>query len=100
MVFCKKSSFIGDFLLVSLTSYNYACIISVRYLSKQDLEGYMSQQPESFLSVDEVAQILKMDIETVRKWIRQKKLKAYKFGRDYRIRRDDFDQFVKERATE
>ncbi len=60
----------------------------------------MSQQPEQFLSVDEVAQILKMDIETVRKWIRQKKLKAYKFGRDYRIRRDDFDQFVRERATE
>lgn len=60
----------------------------------------MSQQSEPFLSVDEVAQILKMDTETVRKWIRQKKLKAYRFGRDYRIRRDDFDQFVKERATE
>ncbi len=60
----------------------------------------MSQQSEQYLSVDEVAQILKMDVETVRKWIRQKKLKAYRFGRDYRIRRDDFDQFVNDRATE
>lgn len=60
----------------------------------------MSHQSETFLSVEEVAQILKMDIETVRKWIRQKKLKAYRFGRDYRIRRDDFDKFVSERSTE
>ena len=60
----------------------------------------MTQQSEQFLSVDEVAQILKMDIETVRKWIRQKKLKAYKFGRDFRIRRDDFEQFVRDSAVE
>ncbi len=59
----------------------------------------MSQQDE-WLSVEEVAQKLKMDVETIRKWIRRKQLKAYKFGRDYRIRREDFDQFVRERATE
>jgi excisionase family DNA binding protein len=59
----------------------------------------MSQQPDQYLSVEEVAQILKMDVETVRKWIRQKQLKAYRFGRDYRILRDDFDKFVRERAT-
>lgn len=56
-------------------------------------------QPE-YLSVDEVAKTLRMDEETVRKWIRRKHLKAYKFGRDYRIHRDDFDQFVRERSTE
>jgi excisionase family DNA binding protein len=59
----------------------------------------VSQQDE-WLSVEEVAQKLKMDVETIRKWIRRKQLKAYKFGRDYRIRREDFDQFVRERATE
>lgn len=60
----------------------------------------MTQQPlDEWLSVEDVAQILKMDEETIRKWIRRKQLKAYKFGRDYRIKRDDFDQFVKERAT-
>jgi excisionase family DNA binding protein len=62
----------------------------------------MTQQSQSdeWLSVEDVAQILKMDEETVRKWIRRKQLKAYKFGRDYRIRRDDFDRFVQERATD
>lgn len=59
----------------------------------------MSQQhTDEWLSVEEVAQILKMDEETVRRWIRNRQLKAYKFGRDLRIRRDDFDRFVKERA--
>jgi excisionase family DNA binding protein len=58
----------------------------------------MSQQDE-WLSVEEVSQQLKMDVETIRKWIRRKQLKAYKFGRDYRIRRDDFAKFVQERAT-
>ncbi len=59
----------------------------------------MSQQyPDEWLSVEEVAQILKMDEETVRRWIRSRQLKAYRFGRDLRIRRDDFDKFVKERA--
>lgn len=61
----------------------------------------MSQQnPDEWLSVEEVAQILKMDDETVRRWIRNRKLKAYRFGRDLRIRRDDFDKFVKERALD
>lgn len=59
----------------------------------------MTQQPDEWLSVEEVARTLKMDEETIRKWIRRKLLKAYKFGRDYRIRREDFDTFVKERAT-
>ena len=58
----------------------------------------MPEQDE-WLSVDEIAKNLKMDVETVRNWIRRKQLKAYRFGRDYRIRREDFDAFVKERAT-
>ena len=61
----------------------------------------MSQQfPDEWLSVEEIAQILKMDEETVRRWIRSRQLKAYRFGRDLRIRRDDFDKFVKERALD
>lgn len=59
----------------------------------------MSQQDE-WLSVAQIAQHLQMDEETIRRWIRTKQLKAYKFGRDLRVRREDFDQFVKERALD
>jgi excisionase family DNA binding protein len=56
-------------------------------------------EQDEWLSVDEIAKNLKMDVETVRNWIRRKQLKAYRFGRDYRIRQEDFDAFVRERAT-
>jgi excisionase family DNA binding protein len=60
----------------------------------------MSQQPDEWLSVEEIASTLKMDEETVRRWIRTKKLKGYRFGRDLRVRRGDFDNFVKDRAID
>ncbi len=63
-------------------------------------ENNTSLSQSEWLSVEEVAQRLKMDNETVRKWIRRKLLKAYKFGRDYRVRQDDFEQFIKDRVVE
>ena len=55
---------------------------------------------DEWLTVEEVAKHLKMDEETVRKWIRRRQLKAYKFGRDYRIRREDFETFIRDRAVD
>jgi len=52
-----------------------------------------------WLTVEEIAQQLKMHVDTVRGWIREGKLKATRFGRDYRVRREDFDKFVQERTT-
>ncbi|HYT43374.1 MAG TPA: helix-turn-helix domain-containing protein [Methylomirabilota bacterium] len=52
-----------------------------------------------WLSVETIARELDVNIDTVRSWIRQKKLKAYKVGRDYRIKREDYDKFLEERAT-
>jgi excisionase family DNA binding protein len=61
----------------------------------------MSQkQPDEWLSVEEIAQILKIDEETVRRWIRNRQLKGYRFGGILRVRRDDFDKFVKDRALD
>ncbi len=37
-----------------------------------------------WLTVEEIAQELKMHVDTVRGWIREGKLKATRFGRDYR----------------
>ena len=36
-----------------------------------------------------------MSATTVRGWIRDKKLKAAKLGRDYRVRRADYEAFIK-----
>lgn len=61
----------------------------------------MSQQPpDEWLSVEDIAHILKMDEETVRRWIRNRQLKAYKFGRNFRIRRSDLDKFIEDRSLD
>ncbi len=55
---------------------------------------------DNWLTVKEIAEELKVEISTVQGWIREKKLIAYKVGRDYRIKRVDYDRFLKERRTD
>jgi excisionase family DNA binding protein len=52
-----------------------------------------------WLSVEDIAKELSVSIDTVRNWIKQKKLTAYRVGRDYRIKREDYDKFLLERKT-
>jgi len=49
-----------------------------------------------FLTAREVASILKLNILTVYEYIRKGKLKAVKFGRNYRIEEKNLDKFIKE----
>lgn len=53
-----------------------------------------------FLSVDEIAQDLGVTEETVRGYIRARKLTAYKMGRDYKIRPEDYQKFLEEHRTD
>ena len=57
----------------------------------------MSQK--QWLSVEDIAQELDVPIDTVRAWIRTKKLPAYRPGREYRVRREDLDKFLQESRT-
>lgn len=52
------------------------------------------QLSKDWLTADEIADDLRVHVSTVREWIRQKKLKAAKFGRDYRIKRVDYEEFI------
>ena len=49
---------------------------------------------DNWLTAEEIAGDLRVHVSTVREWIRQKKLKAAKFGRDYRIKRKDYEEFI------
>jgi excisionase family DNA binding protein len=50
-----------------------------------------ADEPE-YLKVEEVAARLKLKEKTIRDWILRGELPAYKLGKEWRIRRDDFDQ--------
>jgi excisionase family DNA binding protein len=54
---------------------------------------------ESFLTVAEVAEMLKLNPQTVRNWIDQGSLPALRIGRRVRIRRSDFDRLLSEGYT-
>ncbi len=58
----------------------------------------MPDEP-AFLTVEEIANRLRVHEDTVLRWIRTRRLKAYKIGRDYRIEKADFEEFLRERYT-
>jgi excisionase family DNA binding protein len=51
---------------------------------------------ESYLTVADVAALLKLNQQTVRNWIDQGSLPALKVGRRVRIRRSDFERVLAE----
>jgi excisionase family DNA binding protein len=53
-----------------------------------------SAREESFLTVAEVAETLKLNQQTVRNWIDQGSLPALRVGRRVRIRRSDFERLL------
>ena len=61
-------------------------------MARQDLE-------DAFLTVAEVAGMLKLNQQTVRNWIDQGKLPAIRVGRRVRIKREDFERILEDGAT-
>jgi excisionase family DNA binding protein len=53
-------------------------------------------QEESFLTVADVAEMLKLNQQTVRNWIDQGSLPALRVGRRVRIKRSDLDRVLEE----
>ena len=56
---------------------------------------------QTYYTVEEVAAILRISVETVRSYINRKKnkLPAYRLGREYRIDKEDFEKWMKERKN-
>jgi len=54
---------------------------------------------QEYYTVEEIAQKLRVQVYTVRGWIRKKELPAYKVGRDYRVKKEDYEEFLKKRRT-
>lgn len=56
---------------------------------------------DELLDVEKVAEELGVHVDTVRKWIREKQLRAIKLGRrgGYRVRRSALDEFLRKRET-
>jgi excisionase family DNA binding protein len=55
-----------------------------------------SEHQESYMTVAEVAEVLKLNQQTVRNWIDQGSLPALRVGRRVRIKRSDFERVLQQ----
>lgn len=53
----------------------------------------------SFYSAHELAEKLKVNVMTIYRYIKAGRLKAYKIGKEFRIEKTDFDNFLQETST-
>ena len=58
-----------------------------------------SEYMEEFYSTRQIAKILGIKTITVRRWIIKGLLPAFLLGKEYRIRKADFDKFMNERKV-
>jgi len=54
---------------------------------------------EEFYTAGELAEKLKVNIMTIYRYIKAKRLKVYKIGKSYRIDRKEFDKFLEKVKT-
>ena len=52
------------------------------------------------LTLHEVADLLKMKEGTIRGWINSGQLRAFKFGREWRVAQKDLEQFVIDHSSD
>lgn len=69
----------------------------VRVDKKRTADGSVTKEHEYFYFVEDVATILEVDRETVRRWIRSGKLKAKAESKrgGYRMKLEDLEEFAK-----
>jgi excisionase family DNA binding protein len=59
----------------------------------------MNDAEEQLLTVEQVANIMQVHVETVRVWIRNGGLVAVDIGKEYRVTRQDLNKYIEERKT-
>jgi len=67
---------------------------------KQRLDSFRPLPPERFYTTDEVARLLRVDPESIRRYVRSHKLRAVKLGGKFiRIEKADLDKFIEQLKT-
>lgn len=59
---------------------------------------YMEQRTE-YLTVEQVASKLGVSLTLVRRWLQDKELVGYKFGRDWKVKPEDLEKFIESKRN-
>ena len=52
-----------------------------------------------FYTAEELAEKLRVNIMTIYRYIKAGKIKAYKFGKEFRVEKNEFESFLKKSST-
>jgi len=53
------------------------------------------KKEDRFYTSEELAKNLKVNVMTIYRYIKSGKIKAYKFGKEFRVERSEFEAFLK-----
>ena len=56
-------------------------------------------EKQEFLTAEEVAEMLKVNIMTIYRYIKAGKIQAFKLGKNFRIEKKEFDRFLSSLKT-
>lgn len=73
------------------------CEVTWRYAVSA--QSRSAREKQSFLTPEEVSQLLRVSVYTVRRWIKQGDLPAYKVGRGWRIRGEAIDEWLSQHQS-
>jgi excisionase family DNA binding protein len=84
-----------DDMLVTLT------VEQLRSLIREEVRGELGNTNASstYMTVDQVAELLQVNARTVRNWVRSEGLPAMRVGAEYRFRRENVVTWLEDRAT-
>jgi excisionase family DNA binding protein len=57
------------------------------------------EKDKPYYTAKELAEMLSMNVMTIYRYIKAKRLKAYKIGKEFRIEREEFERFLKTTST-
>lgn len=59
----------------------------------------LMKNTEEFYTAEELAEKLRVNIMTIYRYIKAGKIKAYKFGKEFRVEKNEFESFLKKAST-
>lgn len=54
---------------------------------------------KAYYTAKELAELLSVNVMTIYRYIKAKRLKAYKIGKEFRIEREEFESFMNKTKT-
>lgn len=58
-----------------------------------------NKQEKEFYKAEDLAEKLDVNIMTIYRYIKAGKIKAYKFGKEFRVEKNEFESFLKKSST-